>query len=59
VKKNKRLLRSGANIVLKTPKIKTTVTYGYRGFCTAGPRMWTSLPLELRQEMSIESLKYC
>ncbi len=48
-------LRSAGRL-LDVPRTRT-VTYGDRAFCTVGPRLWNSLPMDLKTTPSINSFK--
>ena len=47
-----RVLRSNDNVTLTVPRTKTK-TFGDRAFTAAGPAVWNSLPLELKNQTSI------
>ena len=42
-----RSLRSNGNLILNVPR-SNTKSWGDRAFSIAGPRLWNSLPIELR-----------
>ncbi len=50
-----RNLRSSDKLLLTIPR--TTTAFGDRAFSTAAPKLWNSLPLELRQCTSLEQFK--
>ena len=52
----RRSLRSAARNDLLVPKY-CTATYGQRPFSVVGPTVWNSLPLSLRQSVSLDSFK--
>jgi len=52
----KRTLRSMDTSSLVVPRTKT-ITYGDRSFRSAGPKLWNSLPLELRDISKFETFK--
>ena len=43
--------------MLKPLTVRTLPTLGDRAFACAAPRLWNGLPLELREEQSIEIFK--
>ena len=49
-------LRSSSQHLLATPKARPK-TYGERAFAVAAPRLWNSIPLELRFSSSINIFK--
>ena len=53
---SERKLRSSSQHLLVTPKARLK-TYGERAFAVAAPRLWISIPLELRSSSSIDILK--
>ena len=50
-------LRSNNKCMLKPLTVRTLPTLGDRAFACAAPRLWNGLPLELREEQSIEIFK--
>ena len=50
----KRTLRSTDKLLLTTPR--TLSSYGDRAFYAAAPKLWNTLPLELRSCTSIDTL---
>ena len=50
-------LRSADSLFLSVPLIKTKKTLGDRAFAIAAPKLWNSLPIELRQIESISLFK--
>ena len=44
-------------ILLERPRLRTKKTMGDRAFSIAAPFLWNSLPLPIRQEISIDSFK--
>ena len=57
VKENRYRLRSSNQLLLCMPKGITKKTLGDRAFATAGPRLWNSLPEELRSTSDINEFK--
>ena len=53
---SERKLRSSSQHLLATPKARLK-TYGERAFAVAAPRLWNSIPLELRSSSSIDIFK--
>ena len=53
---SQRKLRSSSQHLLATPKARLK-TYGERAFAVAAPRLWNSIPLELRSSSSIDIFK--
>ena len=53
---SERKLRSSSQHPLATPKARLK-TYGERAFAVAAPRLWISIPLELRSSSSIDIFK--
>ncbi len=53
-----RVLKSVGTKKLVQPKSKTK-TWGDRAFSVAGPRLWNSLPVQLRTMESLEEFKKC
>ena len=53
---SERKLRSSSQHLLATPKARLK-TYGERAFAVAAPRLWISIPLELRSSSSIDIFK--
>ena len=53
---SERKLRSSSQHLLATPKARLK-TYGERAFAVAVPRLWNSIPLELRSSSSIDIFK--
>ena len=51
-----RSLRSSDKNLLEVPKTRLK-TYGDRSFQVAGPILWNSLPLRLRQPMTVDAFK--
>ena len=51
-----RSLRSNGNLILNVPR-SNTKSWGDRAFSIAGPRLWNSLPIELRTTTNIEEFK--
>ena len=51
-----RNLRSGSKCLLETPNYNLE-SYGKRAFSVAAPRLWNSLPMELRTSTSIDIFK--
>ena len=51
------LRRNNNDILSERPRLKTKKTMGDRAFSIAAPFLWNSLPLPIRQETSIDSLK--
>ena len=49
-------LRLSSQRLLATPKARLK-TYGERAFAVAAPRLWNSIPLELRSSSSIDTFK--
>ena len=49
-------VRSSSQHLLVTPEARLK-TYGERGFAVAAPRLWNSIPLELRSSSSIDIFK--
>ena len=50
-------LRSSRAVLLDAPSLKTKVTLGGRVFQVAAPKVWNSLPSELRLINNIDILK--
>ena len=50
-------LRSADSLFLSVPHINTKKTLGDRAFTIAAPKLWNSLPVELRQINSIFAFK--
>ena len=50
-------LRSSRAVLLDAPSIRTKVTLGDRAFQVAAPKLWNSLPSELRLINNIDTLK--
>ena len=50
-------LRSTGKLLLDHPKGKMLTTLGARSFSAAAPKLWNSLPVELRQATSLNSFK--
>jgi len=50
---SQRKLKSSSQNLLVTPKVRLK-TYGERAFVVAAPRLWNSIPLELRSSSSID-----
>ena len=57
VKENRYRLRSSNQLVLCIPKGITKKTIGDRAFAVAAPRLWNSLPEELRGKSEINDFK--
>ena len=53
---SERKLRSSSQHLLATPKARLK-TYGERAFAVAAPRLWNSIPLELRSSSSTDIFK--
>ena len=53
---SERKLRSSSQHLLATPKARLK-TYGERAFAVAAPKLWNSIPLELRSSSSIDIFK--
>ena len=53
---SERKLRSSSQHLLATPKARLK-THGERAFAVAAPRLWNSIPLELRSSSSIDMFK--
>ena len=53
---SERKLRSSSQHLLATPKARLK-TYGERAIAVAAPRLWNSIPLELRSSSSIDMFK--
>ena len=51
-----RNLRSGSKCLLETPNFNLE-SYGKRAFSVAAPRLWNSLPMELKTSTSIDIFK--
>ena len=51
-----RNLRSGSKCLLETPNYNLA-SYGKRAFSVAAPRLWNSLPMELKTSTSIDIFK--
>lgn len=51
-----RTLRSSTKSLLQVPSTKT-ITYGQRAFSSAGPRLWNSLPENLKIKNTVSSFK--
>ena len=51
-----RNLRSGSKCLLETPNYNLE-SYGKRAFSVAAPRLWNSLPMELKTSTSIDIFK--
>lgn len=51
-----RCLRSSSHNLLQCPKSRLA-TYGDRAFCVVAPKLWNSLPLDLRSTDSLNSFK--
>ena len=51
-----RSLRSNGSLILNVPR-SNTKSWGDRAFSIAGPRIWNSLPIELRMITNIEEFK--
>ena len=52
----RRMLRSSTQLLLHEPKFNLK-TYGSRAFSVCAPRLWNSLPLEIRRCDSIDTFK--
>ena len=50
------MLRSSAQLLLLEPKFNLK-TYGSRAFSVCAPRLWNSLPLEIRKCDSVDTFK--
>ena len=50
-------LRSNDEILLVPPKVKTLQTLGDRAFEGAAPKLWNSLPNEIRNAQTVEDFK--
>ena len=50
-------LRSTGKLLLDHPQGKMLTTLGARSFSAAAPKLWNSLPVELRQATSLNSFK--
>ena len=48
--------RNGMNLTLKVPKMKS-VKYGDRAFKKAGPKLWNTLPQEIRKSTKLNDFK--
>lgn len=57
IKSSTHNLRSADSLLLSVPHIKTKKTLGDRAFTIAAPKLWNSLPVELRQINSIFAFK--
>ena len=53
---SERKLRSSSQHLLATPKARLK-TYGERAFAVAAPKLWNSIPLELRSSSLIDIFK--
>ena len=51
-----RSLRSSSSLLLQVPKSKLK-NYGDRAFAVAAPKLWNSLPADIRSSTSLESFK--
>ena len=51
------LRRNNKGILLSTPKRFTKVTMGDRSFMAAAPRLWNSLPIEIRTACTASDFK--
>ena len=51
------LRRNNKGILLSTPKRFTKVTMGDRSFMAAAPRLWNSLPIDIRSACTISDFK--
>ena len=51
-----RVLRSAGKDLLVEPKYNLA-TYGYRAFTNHAPRLWNSLPHDLRQNKSVNNFR--
>ena len=51
-----RTLRSTNTLLLQVPRTRLS-TMGDRAFCSAAPRLWNSLPTQLRAAQSLDSFK--
>jgi hypothetical protein len=51
-----RSLRSASSNCLVVPK-SNLKTYGDRAFCVAGPTLWNSLPIKIRNSPSVDAFK--
>ena len=51
-----RSLRSSNQLLLKVPSTNT-VTYGDRAFSVAAPKLWNSVPYEIRSSESLNKFK--
>ena len=49
--------RSSSSLLLSVPAIKSRATLGDRAFIFAAPKLWNSLPSELREIKSIATFK--
>ena len=52
-----RALRSSNKNLLALPSTKTKATYGDKAFSNTAPRLWNSLPIEIRNANSVHSFK--